>query len=178
MISARVFLAGMYLHLASSVAFPAALLAAGEWNNFTWSLFLCYLAAILALQIWGWVTVAMAATALHRGSVEKLERGWRLLKLGSIPFFVLNFLYSFGVWFLIVAASRGILGILLPIPIAITCLMILQTGCVGCCWVQHLRRRPQPPGGRHYLFQLLPVADVLDTLYLLRREKRAAAPQT
>lgn len=178
MISARVFLAGMYLHLAFSAAFPVALLAVGEWNNFTWSLFLCYLAAILALQLWGWGTAAMAAAALRRGKIEKLKRGWRLLKLGSIPFFVLNFLYSFAVWFLIVAASRGILGILLPIPIAITCLMILQTGCVGCCWVRHLRRRPQSPGRRHYLFQLLPVADVLDTLYLLRREKRVEASQT
>ena len=171
MISAYIFLAWMYLHLACSVAFPVALLVVGEWNNFTWSLFLGYLLEIVLLQLWGWVTVLLAFAAHRRGNAKKVQTGWVFLKLGSIPFFLVNFAYSFVVWFVIVVGSRGILGVLLPIPVAVTCLMILQTGCVGCCQVGQLRRRIPSLGGRHYLFQLLPVADVFDTIYLLKRDK-------
>lgn len=172
MISANIFLAGMYLHLICSVAFPITLLAAGEWNNLTWSLFLCYLAEIVLLQIWGWVTVIAAVVAHRKGNAKKLQTGWVFLKLGSVPFFLINFAYSFVVWFIIVVGSRGILGILLPIPMAVTCLMILQTGCVGCCQIAQLRRRIPFLGGKHYLFQMIPVADVLDTIYLLRQGKK------
>lgn len=171
MISAGIFLGGMYLHLVCSMAFPVTLLVVGEWNNFTWSLFLCYLAEIALLQIWGWVTVVLAIIARRKENAKKLQTGWVLLKLGSIPFFLMNFAYSCVVWFIIVVGSRGILGIFLPIPIAVTCLMILQTGCVGCCQVNLLRRRIPSLGGKHYLFQLVPVADVIDTIYLLKRDK-------
>lgn len=171
MICANLFLGWMYLHLVCSMAFPVTLLVVGEWNNLTWSLFLGYLAEILLLQLWGWVTVVLAVIAHRRGNAKKVQTGWVFLKLGSIPFFLINFAYSFVVWFIIVVGSRGILGLLLPIPIAVTCLMILQTGCVGCCQVHELRRRIPSLGGRHYLFQLLPVADVFDTIYLLKRDK-------
>ena len=177
MICAGIFLAWMYLHLACSMAFPVALLVVGEWNNFTWSLFLCYLAEIALLHIWGWVTVALAVVARRKENAKKLQTAWVLLKLGSVPFFLVNFAYSCVVWFIIVVGSRGILGLLLPIPVAVTCLMILQTGCVGCCQVGLLRRRMPSLGGKHYLFQLIPVADVIDTLYLLKRDKTPAPDQ-
>lgn len=171
MTSAGIFLAWMYLHLACSVAFPVALLAVGEWNDLTWSLFLGYLLEVVLLQVWGWVTVMLAVIAHRRGNAQKLQKGWVLLKLGSVPFFLMNFAYSCVFWFVIVVGSRGILGIFLPIPVAVTCLMILQTGCVGCCQVRQIRRKIPSLGGRHYLFQLLPVADVFDTIYLLKRDK-------
>ncbi len=116
----------------------------------------------------------MAARAGSGQDVQGLWSAWRLLKLWSIPFFVLNFLYSVLAWFIIVAASRGIFFMLLPIPIAITCTLILQTGCVGCVAVKNLRARSAPetrPDRVHYLLQLLPVADVFSTLVLLRHTK-------
>lgn len=176
MISARLFLTGMYLHLVLSVVVPAKILTAGEWNDFTVALFVGYLAVLGLVHLTGWVCAAMAARALSRGETDRLRRGWKLLKLGSVPFFLLNFGYSVLVWGLLVGASRGVAVFLLPIPIAVTCLMIFQTGCVGCCCVRHLRRRPAPvPGRCHYLFQLLPVADVAGTLWLLWRYRLDAA---
>lgn len=174
--SPKLFLAGMYLHLALSVAVPAVVLFAGEWTALGEGLFVFYLVFIGLLQIIGWGTVAMAARAAGKGETGRLMKAWALLKLGSIPFFVLNFLYSAVVWFLIVAASRGIFLILLPIPIAITCFLILETGCVGCFAIKVLRRQPPPvPGKLHYLLQLLPVADVISTLVLLAGEKKRQA---
>lgn len=169
----------MYLHLALSVAVPLAILFAGEWTAFGEGLFAFYLFFIGASQLLGWVAVAMAARAGGKGETDRVFRAWRLLKLGSVPFFVLNFLYSVAVWFLIVAASRGIFLIFVPIPIAITCFFILETGCVGCVAVKALRRQPPPvPGKLHYFLQLLPVADVVSTLLLLHRQKQRMIPQS
>lgn len=169
----------MYLHLALSVAVPLAILFAGEWTAFGEGLFAFYLFFIGVSQLLGWVAVAMAARAGGRGETDRVLRAWRLLKLGSVPFFVLNFLYSVAVWFLIVAASRGIFLIFVPIPIAITCFFILETGCVGCVAVKALRRQlPPVPGKVHYFLQLLPVADVVSTLLLLHRQKQRMVPQS
>ena len=169
----------MYLHLALSVAVPLAILFAGEWTAFGEGLFAFYLFFIGVSQLLGWVAVALAARAGGRGETDRVLRAWRLLKLGSVPFFVLNFLYSVAVWFLIVAASRGIFLIFVPIPIAITCFFILETGCVGCVAVKALRRQPPPvPGKVHYFLQLLPVADVVSTLLLLHRQKQRMVPQS
>lgn len=177
--SAKLFLAAMYLHLALSVAVPLAILFAGEWTAFGEGLFAFYLFFIGVSQLLGWVAVAMAARAGGKGETDRVFRAWRLLKLGSVPFFVLNFLYSVAVWFLIVAASRGIFLIFVPIPIAITCFFILETGCVGCVAVKALRRQPPPvPGKLHYFLQLLPVADVVSTLLLLHRQKQRMIPQS
>lgn len=170
MISARLFLAGMYLHLGLSILVPVVILTAGEWNNFGTGLFFAYLGFILVLFVIGWLTVAMAAVEKGRGNFPKLAKGWRLLKLGSIPFFAVNFVYSFLVWFVITAASRGILGLLVPIPILLTCTLILQTGCVGCIALRSLYDQPgldRQPSTVHYLLQLLPVLDVVSTLLLL-----------
>ncbi len=168
--SAKLFLGGMYLHLALSVAVPAAMILLPHWNGGQ-GLFFFYLVFIGVLFVLGWVAVAMAARAGSGQDVQGLWSAWRLLKLWSIPFFVLNFLYSVLAWFIIVAASRGIFFMLLPIPIAITCTLILQTGCVA---VKNLRARSAPetrPDRVHYLLQLLPVADVFSTLVLLRHTK-------
>ncbi len=172
--SAKLFLAGMYLHLALSVAVPLTIPFAGKWGD---GLFVFYLLFIGISQLLGWMAVAMAARAGGRGETALVLRAWKLLKLGSIPFFVLNFLYSVAVWFLMVAASRGIFLIFVPIPVAITCFFILETGCVGCVAVKMLRRQPPPvPGKIHFVLQLLPVADVIDTLVLLHRQKERTTP--
>ncbi len=177
--SAKLFLAAMYLHLALSVAVPLVLLFAGEWTVLGQGLFTFYLFFIGVSQLLGWVAVAMAARAGGRRETDRVIRAWRTLKLGSIPFFVLNFLYSVAVWFVFVAASRGILLIFVPIPIAITCFFILETGCVGCVAVKALRRQPPPvPNKVHYFLQLVPVLDVFSTLLLLHRQKVRMTPQS
>ena len=176
--SAKIFLAGMYLHLALSVAVPAVILFAGRWEALGEGLFVFYLVFLLLLQVIGWGTVAVAARAGARRETDRLVRAWKLLKLGSVPFFVLNFLYSAAVWFVLVAAFRGIFAIFLPIPIAITCLLVVETGCIGCFVLKAFRRqRPPVPGKVHYLLQFIPVLDVVSTLVILSWVKKRTTPQ-
>ncbi len=175
--SAKIFLAGMYLHLILSIVTPIMILVfnviwdSDIWNSAARRLAPLYLGNIGVVHLLGWVCVVIAVT-LRRRQPEKLRQGWRLLKLWSIPFYILNFVYSCLAWFLLLAASRGILFFLLPLPVLTTCLMIFQSGCVGICYLTCLRRQPEhgdKPSGIHFLLQLIPVADVVSTIVLLRR---------
>jgi len=174
--SAKAFLIGMYVHIAASMIIPITILLVcpGGWNVLGLGLLAGYLAEVAAVQILGWVAAASAVRLSKRGEIGKLRQGWRLLKFASIPFFIINFGYSMLVWFLLTAASRGLFGLLTPIPVFITWQMVFQSGILGWRWLKYKRRGlgdgPRP-GRLHYLWQILPVADVIDTAALLRRYK-------
>lgn len=174
--SAKAFLIGMYVHIAASIVLPITILVVcpNGWTNFGLALLVVYLIEVAAAQILGWVAVASAVRLSKRGEIGKLRASWRLLKFASIPFFLINFGYSVLVWFLLTAASRGLFGLLMPIPLFITWQMIFQSGIVGWRWLKYKRRELEGeprPGKLHYLWQILPVADVIDTALLLRRYK-------
>lgn len=179
--SAKIFLIGMYLHLILSIAVPAGILyfSDGGWNGIGIGLLVFYLLMIAAVQITGWVCVAMGVIACRRNKAAELRQSWKLLKLWSIPFYVLNFIYSYLAWFVLVGASRGILLILVPIPIMLTCLMVVQSGCVGVCYILLLRKRDgYRPSGIHYVLQLLSVVDVISTIILLKSSKEDIPQKT
>lgn len=178
--TAKLFLTGMYVHLILSAVIPIGILSAGEWNHISYGLFFFYLFMIGVIQLTGWICAGCSIAAYRKGYGEKLKKSVKILKLYSIPFYLLNFIVSFVYWFFILAGSRGILFFLIPIPVAITCLMIFQTGCVGICYIMYLRKRPKnrrKPSGIHYLMQLISVLDVISTIYVFHKyaaDERAA----
>lgn len=170
--SAKVFLTGMYLHLVLSTITPIVILLIGEWNVLSYGHSFFYLLMIGAMHLAGWFCVGCSIDVYRRGYGEKLKKSVKLLKLYSIPFYFLNFIVSFVYWFFILAGSRGILFFLLPIPFAITCLCIFQTGCVGICYIMYLRKQAgnqKKPSRIHYLMQLISVLDVISTIYIFRK---------
>lgn len=172
---ARAFLIGMYVHLALSIAVPFSIIFVFKgWNAGSTVLFVFYLAAVIALLILGWVSAAMAIAAYLSGQYDKLGRGWKLLKLGSVPFYVLNFIYSVIICVAIIMGTRGLFIILVPIPVIITCTMIVQSGIFGICYVKHLRNSADGgymPYPVHYVMQLISVLDVISTAVILIHEK-------
>ena len=174
--SAKIFLAGMYLHLVLSIGIPLGIFSQGSWNSLSAGLLMFYLAAILAVQVAGWACVGMAAAAYRHNKGEELKKGWKLLKLASIPFYIFNFFYSYLAWMVLIGASRGLMALFLPIPIFVTCLMVFQSGCVGICHVMDLRRQAEKSGNPsrlHYLLQLVPVLDIISVILLMRADKDA-----
>lgn len=180
--SAKVFLIGMYVHFAASVAFPVAIFfacAGSGWTPLGVGLLIAYLLEVAAVQLAGWAAVVCAIRLSRRREMGKLRQGWRLLKFASIPFFIANFFYSALIWFLLTAASRGLFGFLIPIPVWITWQMIVQSGFVGWRWLKQTRLELEDgprPGKLHYLWQILPVTDVIDTAVLLRRYRELPEP--
>ena len=173
--TAKLFLAGMYIHLVLSVAAPIGILYLG-WGGAGWGrsnsmLLLVYLLAIGMVQLLGWISVGAAVSAYRRNDMACLLSGWRTLKLGAIPFYILNFLWSVLAWGAIAAASRGIFRLLVPIPIGITWLMVIQSGFTGWLYIRCLRESVEDAAVLHSVCQFLPVLDVLSTLLLLRRRR-------
>ncbi len=174
--SAKLFLLGLYVHLALSVAAPIGILYLGwgvGWNDANARLAVFYLVMIVVVQTLGWVSAAMAALAYRRGRTERLLSAWRTLKLGTVPFYVLNFLWSVLVWGAVTAASRGVFLLLAPVPVVITCLPVVQSGVTGWLSIRSLREEGRELSVVHSVCQFVPVLDVIDTLVLLRRAKRA-----
>lgn len=178
--SAKVFLWAMYVHLVFSIAVPVGIVIScidEGWNGVGIGLLLLYWLETVAVQVIGWVCAGLAVAAYRKGQWEKLFLGWKMLKLKSIPFFVINFIYSVLVWFILVGASRGILILLVPIPIIYTCTMVFQSGCVGICYIKYLRKHLEDgnrPSGIHYVLQLMAAADVVSTAVILKKYGKAS----
>ena len=172
--SAKAFLIGMYVHLILSIGVPITifLIASRGWNAPAIALFSFYLLMVGAVHLLGWISAGLAVSAYYKREYEKIWSGWRLLKLRSIPFYIVNFIYSFLVWFVLIGASRGILVLLAPIPVIVTCSMVVQSGIYGICVILALRKMPEY-GGRptavHYVLQLMSVLDLISTVVILKR---------
>lgn len=170
--AAKLFLAGMYLHLACSVLVPLGILYTGwntGWTPFNFALFVAYILEILAVQALGWASAAAAVRAAGELDWDSLQGGWRILKLKSVPFQVLNLLWSALAWFFLVKASRGAMTVFLPIPMILTWLMVFQSGVYGLLLIRALRRQGEKVFFLHTLCQVLPLLDAVSTWIMLRR---------
>ena len=101
---------------------------------------------------------------------EALEKSWILLKIKTIPFYVLNFIYGLAYTVTLIGASRGMVVLLifpLLIPIWYTCAFIVQSGFFGAANVAMLRKKYGDNISLiHYVLQFIPVLDVLSTIIL------------
>lgn len=174
---ARLFLAGMYLHLVFSVLVPLGILYTGwniGWTPLNFTFLVVYILEVLVVQVLGWVSAAAAARAAGEQDWDSLQDGWRILKLKSVPFQILNFLWSALAWFCLVKASRGALAVLLPVPILITWAMVFQSGIYGLLIIRALRRQGEKVFFLHPLCQILPGVDAISTWVMLRRIRRSS----
>ncbi len=180
--SAKLFFIGLHIHLILSIL-VLVMLFIDQWGGFAILFFWFYLLMIAVVVITGWVTVVMAFLANKDQKYNELKKAWLLLKLGSIPFYIVNFFYSFFVWFILVVASRGIFILLVPIPIILTCTFIYQSGCVSAFYINSLRYKLmvnssvlpysyQNISSIHYLLQFIPILDVISTLVIWNQCKQ------
>nr|WP_325301692.1 DUF6652 family protein [uncultured Oscillibacter sp.] len=173
--TAKLFLAGMYVHLLLSAAAPIGILYLGwekkGWNRSNAALLLSFLLMTGLVQLLGWIHAGASISAYRRNDMARLRSGWRTLKLGAIPFYILNFIWSSLAWGALVAASRGTLLPLVPIPIGVTWLMVIQSGVTGWLYIRCLRESGEDAAILHSVCQFIPVLDVLSTLLLLRRRR-------
>lgn len=173
--TAKLFLAGMYVHLLLSAAAPIGILYLGwekkGWNRSNAALLLSFLLMTGLVQLLGWIHAGASISAYRRNDMARLRSGWRTLKLGAIPFYILNFIWSSLAWGALVAASRGTLLLLVPIPIGVTWLMVIQSGVTGWLYIRCLRESGEDAAMLHSVCQFIPVLDVSSTLLLLRRRR-------
>mgnify|MGYP001096319088 CR=1 FL=1 len=180
--SAAAFFAAMHLHLAASIAAPVGVIATASqrWEGPAGELLLAHLSAAALAQLAGWVCVFCAWRAYCQGRGDALRWAVRLLKLYTIPFYLINFAWSVLCWAMLVGASRGILILFVPIPVLFSCLLVVQSGCVAYCCLRWAAERPggRPVlGGVWRLLLFVPVLDLFGAVLLLRQTVGPAAPE-
>ena len=156
--TAKAFLITMYLHLVLSVATPVVVVVSGQYRQLEqlgFALFVIYMAELVLLPVLGFVTAGAGIAHCRRGEGAQLEKGWLLLKFGSVPFYLLNFLVCCVAMVLLIGASRG--------------LLVAQSGCLGACLLYLLRKQEKKPSPLHYVFQFLPLLDFISGLVLLKK---------
>jgi hypothetical protein len=113
------------------------------------------------------------------GDYNSLRKHMKMLKLGTIPYFILNFILYFLLFLLFFAASRGLIiftpiPLLLLLPIFFTYLTVLFTSCYGIGFIAIINKENNTKSGNlivHVLLQLCFVLDVVSTIILLTKYK-------
>ncbi len=133
----------------------------------------------IATQVVGWIAAVTAIKMYLNSETENLDNSWNLLKLKTVPFYILNFIYCIGYCFVLIGASRGMIWfVIIPmlIPIWYTCAFIIQSGFFGTASVAVLRKRfGNNISVINYLLQFIPVLDVIDTIALRHKVKKLQA---
>lgn len=114
---------------------------------------------------------------------NSLRKHMKVLKLGVIPYFILNFIIYILLFLLFFAASRGIviftpIPLLFIIPIFFTYLSVLFTSCYGIGFAAIVKREKNSKSSGvilHVLFQLCFILDVISTIILLIKYKAEPA---
>ena len=100
--TAKLFLAGMYVHLLLSAAATIGILYLGwekkGWNRSNAALLPAFLLMTGLVQLLGWIHAGASISAYRRNDMARLRSGWRTLKLGAVPFYILNFIWSSLAW--------------------------------------------------------------------------------
>lgn len=171
-----ILIAAMYAHIVLSISvIVAVILLCKQPPEVNWLLIMLYCIAVVGIQIYGWVVAVMAFEIYGRNDYNTLGRCFKALKLYTIPFYVINYIFSFAIWFVIVAASRGIFIIFVWIPVAFTCAFIIQSGIYGYLYIKYLRKNyygVMDINACHSLFQFIPVLDVVSTVIILGKLKK------
>ena len=138
----------------------------------------------VALLVLSLLHLAKAVRHLANGEAAPLRQGMRAMKLGSIPYFLLNFLYFILLAIVLLMGTRGLV-IMTPIPllfgvvVGMTYLVMLGNSVYGVCYVFHLRNQSRITNGKavlHIILHGIFVLDILDTIILLARHKEHNKP--
>lgn len=116
-----------------------------------------------------------ALTLLNKGDGNGLRLGMKRMKLASIPYFILNFIYFAIIALIGLAATRGII-IFTPIPLVfvlvifLTYVVMLFTSTYGFAYLVYLKKTEgmkTVPFVIHFCMQLIFVLDIIGTALLL-----------
>lgn len=106
---------------------------------------------------------------------DGLRRGMKQMKLASIPYFVVNFIYFAALALLAMVASRGIV-LVTPIPLIFVLVMIFTYvimlftsiyGIVYLAWLKKSGAIKLAPMVAHIIMQMIFVLDIIGTVLLL-----------
>ncbi len=131
----------------------------------------------IAVQALGWISAVLAVKMFMQSETDQLSKAWVLLKIKTIPFYILNFAVCLMVGFGLALATAGLLSFIIILMIIYTCTFIVQSGFFGAANIILLRRKygKEQISAIHYFLQFISVLDVISTIILFRKIKKLNA---
>lgn len=127
--------------------------------------------------------LVLAIKDFLKGDLLYLKKSMLTMKMGTIPFFILNFLIFVGVLGLVILVSRG-LGIILlpivPVVVTVTYFILLLTSAYSVVFLIRLKRLNMistPSLVIHIILQLFFCIDIIDTLFLAKTYSKKNFPE-
>lgn len=169
---ARAYLIFLYLTLIGSIVFPMIVTPLlSDTATGALSTFKIVLIASVYIILWI-ITVILEIISIIKGlrDKSKIIKLWKRLKLGAIPFYVINFIIiiTFSTAFFPISIISDVLNCIMCI------VMIIISGIAGVASVKNSGFKSKA----HYILQFIPVLDVISTLIInkkLKKEKKAVA---
>ncbi len=118
--------------------------------------------------------IAGSIKELRNNDTKALIASVKLLKLASIPYFIINFALCAIIGLLFVVVSRGLGLIFLPIPVVLTWLTMLSTSMSSLFLLAALRKNRAATAGyvmKHAILQLFFVIDIISALFIVKRAR-------
>jgi len=140
------------------------------WNSLVWQGWFAWLVLYLMAAVWA---AKDAFGMLRQRDLDGLRRAAMLVKLTSIPFFILNF-----VLLTVIAMALSITGIgvvLAPIFVASTYVIMLSTSVYGVCCLTLMHRDRAISTTFltvNVILHLIFIVDIVSTLVVAHRAKR------
>lgn len=116
--------------------------------------------------------IAGSVKELRNNDIKPLMASVKFLKLGSIPYFIVNFALCAMIGLLFVLVSRGLGLIFLPIPVVLTWLTMLSTSISSFFLLAALRKNKAATTGfivKHIILQLFFIIDIIGALFIVKR---------
>lgn len=152
-----------------------------QFTCYTWmgNMLFYYLssAGILCMGIFN---LANAAFLHERGKAQEIKRIWIVLKIGMIPFYLLNVVHYISeskvpaemCWTSIF--SYAFLISLAPYMIVMfPCVLIFLNGCIGWYYIYHLRKTGKMEKHSfwiHCVLQVFPILDLVSMVMILKKK--------
>lgn len=127
-------------------------------------------------QILGCLSASLAVKMYWHSEDDKIRKALILLKIKTVPFYLLNLVYGLIYTLFITFVSMGMaLVLIVPvmIPIWYTCAFVVQSGFFGAAAVARLRKNyGNCISKRNYVLQFIPILDVINTVFLLHTSRK------
>ena len=175
----RKTLLGLYINLFIVILLMVSLLHRLTKNNIgnwmQWLLIAAVVISSISNVIFAVKNIINTYRLYKNREYNSMRKHMKVLKLGTIPYFILNFIIYLLLFLLFYAASRGLIiftpiPLLFVVPIFFTYLAVLFTSCYGIGFIAIINKEKNSSKGKliiHVLLQLCFILDVISTIILL-----------
>lgn len=160
-----------YICLVATIAVP---ILAGSYFSQEIRQFIPGLACIFLIVLAVMITAAMVITEIicvkkvkSAEDTQKLFKVWKRLKFCTIPFYII----SFAAYIILAPITFPVSVVFVPLDALLGEIMIIISGSAGVRSIKEIKKTDRHISPVNYVFQFLPVLDVLSTLALKKKTK-------